>query len=266
MNEKIDIIGHLKINESNPDRVKYLISCIRSMRTIKGHCNFILNLENPSDKLYQLVKTELEWFDNDINNGMPNFAISKSQTGESYGKIYCGLLAKTDNKICLNFIEDHFLIIEHAHEFNAIISTMKAYKVDVLKTSFYDIEKNSSKTVAMIKNGNVAYNHSRDIIFVHNQNNHIEYSKFYKERFFIGVNFITTKKFAFDFWNRGYEPSKICRPHEYEFKNYNNDWTHTCMIPGREIFASIDDDHGEIDSCLLKRKNNKFWDIYNDIR
>lgn len=262
---KVDIIGHLKVNEANPARVKSLIACIRSIRTLKDHCHFILNLESPSDKLYRIVKSELEWFGHDPQNGMPYFELTTSKTGESYGRIYCGLLAKTENKFVVNFIEDAFLVIDRWEEFMPLIATMNAYNVDVLHSAFHQIEKNSSRTVQMIKKGDVANRHSGDVIFLHDQQNHIEYCKFYELRYHLGVNWITNKLFAFKFWNRGYEPKAIPRPHELEKKHYSEEWKHIAMIPHREIFASIDDDHGEEGTSLLKRQDKKFWDIYNSI-
>lgn len=262
---KVDVIGHLKVNEANLDRVKALIATIRSIRTIQGYCHVIINLESPSDRLYNLIKTELEWFGYDPNNGRPNFELTTSKTGESYGRIYCGLLAKTENKYVVNLIEDHFLVIDRHEHFNSIIDTAAAYHVDVIHSSFHVIEKNSSKTVQMIKRGDVANKHSGDVIFVHDEANHREYCKFYELRYHLGVNWITTKNFAFRFWNRYYEPKAILRPHEYEEKYYKEEFKHIAMIPNIEIFASIDDDHGEENTSLLKRKENKFWEIYNSI-
>jgi len=262
----IDVIGHIKIQEQYPERVKALIACIRSIMTLKDHCHFILNLESPSQKLQDMVKAELEFFGSDPRNGMPHFELTTSKTGESYGRIYCGLLAKTDNKICCNFIEDTFLVIDRWEEFMEIIATMQAYNVDVVHSSFHQIEKNSSRTIQMIKRGDVAQKHSGDVIFLHGQENHTEYCKFYEVRNHLGVNWITTKLFAFKFWNRHYEPKGDSRPHLWEEKYYKEEFKHIAMIPAKEIFASIDDDHGEVGTSLLKRQDKKFWEIYNDVK
>ena len=263
--KKIDVIGHLKVNESNPDRIKALIATIRSIRTIKGYCNIIINLESPSEKLHELIKKELEWFGHDPNNEIPYYELTTSKTGESYGRIYCGLLSKTENKYVLNLIEDHFMVIDRHEQFNSIIDTAAAYNVEVIHSSFHVIEKNSSKTILMIKRGDVANKHNGDVIFIHDEYNHKEYCKFYGIRYHLGVNWITTKNFAFRFWNRHYEPKAILRPHEYEEKYYKEEFKHIAMIPSIEILASIDDDHGEENSSLLKRKETKFWEIYNSI-
>ncbi len=262
----VDIIGHLKIQEQYPERVKSLIACIRSIRTLKDHCHFILNLESPSQKLQDMVQAELSFFGHDTNNGMPHFELTTSKTGESYGRIYCGLLAKTDNIFCVNFLEDHFLVIDRWEEFMPLIATMNAYNVDVLRSSFHLSEKNSSMTVQMIKKGDVAQRHSGDVIFLHDQINHIEFCKFYGIRYHLGVNWITNKLFAFKFWNRYYEPKNFFRPHDFEEKYYKEEFKHIAMVPHREVFASIDDAHGELGTSLLERKDKKFWDIYNDIK
>lgn len=241
----LDIIGNIKIDESKPERVDYFIACLKSWEFFKEHCKVILNIEGASDELLRKVKRTFEEckFDGYVS----------SVNSSKYGKVYCELIAMGENEFIHNFIEDHFALIDDAETMSRILNTMKELNVDVLKTSFFQIEQNSRNTVK----GATTMEHGK--IFRMNAENHIEYGRHYGSRYFLGVNFLTTRDFAIKFWNRDIGH----RPHEYEIDVYKPEWEHTCMIPSMEIQCAVDDDHGEPNTCLLKRNEEKFERIYN---
>lgn len=241
----LDIIGNIKIDESKPERVDYFIACMKSWAFFREHCKVILNIEGASDELLRKVKRTFEEckFDGHVS----------SVNSSKYGKVYCELIAMGESEFILNFIEDHFALIDDAETMSRILNTMKELNVDVLKTSFFQIEQNSRNTVK----GATTMEHGK--IFRMNAENHIEYGRHYGSRYFLGVNFLTTRDFALKFWNRDMGH----RPHEYEIDVYKPEWEHTCMIPSMEIQCAVDDDHGEADTCLLKRAEEKWNNIFN---
>lgn len=241
----LDIVGNLKIDETKPERVDYFIACMKSWEFFREHCRFYLNFENASDDFLRLVKRAIEECKYD------GFVSSVSE--KVYGKAYCELMDRGNNPFVLNFIEDHFTLIDDAETMSRILNTMKELKVDVLKTSFFQIEQNSRNTVK----GATTMEHGK--VFRMNEENHKEYGKHYGSRFYLGVNFLTTRDFAYKFWNRNMGH----RPHEYEIGVYSKEWEHTCMIPAMEIQCAVDDDHGEENTCLLKRNEEKWNRIYN---
>lgn len=242
----IDIIGNIKVDESKPERVRWLVACIRSYLFLKNEANFVLNLHGASDSLLTIVKKELAAF--------PNHRLFNINDND-YGKTYCYLIDQTTNPNIINFMEDQFMVMDDAVCFSEIINLMQERKVDILKASFYDIEKNSSHFL------NLIVNHYRGNIFCNDEKNHQLYQKYYGTRYYIGVNFITSREFAKKFWNRSLGP----RPHDYEISTYTDSWKHICMIPHHEIQCAIDDDHGEKGTCLLKRKEPKWLQIIEQI-
>ena len=54
----LDIIGNIKVNEENPNRVRYLLASLKSFRFLKNDCTFYLHLEGASDRLLHEVT---EW-------------------------------------------------------------------------------------------------------------------------------------------------------------------------------------------------------------
>jgi len=131
---------------------------------------------------------------------------------------------------------------------------MKINKVDVCKSSFWQIEQNSKTTIYKIQKENC--------IFINDLSNFNQYQKYYGSRYYIGVNFITTLEFAKRFWNRKFNSN---RPHEWEIAKFSKEFEYICMLPDIEIMCAIDDEHGEIGTSLLERKEYKFWNIYNNL-
>lgn len=252
----ISIIGNIKIDESNPERIKYLLASIRSYSFLKDHCEIILLLQSPSDELYDVVLPELQ------NTGcswiLYSTELDKQFQNLSYGKQYCKLIEQCHYDFVLNFMEDQFMIQDDVMKVCSLLAKMQQDNVNVVKSSFHRIELNSATTLRTLDRDEIS--RSIGYSFVNHEDNFKEYQKYYVKRYYIGANFLTTKHFAYKFWYRDLGD----RPHEYEISTYGVDWMHTCMIPGEdfELQAPIDDDHGEEGTCLLKRKEKKFWNAF----
>lgn len=243
----IDIIGHLWIDEKKPERIKALLASLKSFEFIKTHCRIILNLEHASESL-------LKRTDDLLKECQFDYSLT-TMSGPTYGEVYMHLLAKGNNDFVLNFIEDHFMVLDDAGDLAEILQVMRDTRCDILKGTFFQVEQNSSRTL------NIRYSFRYGRVYDNNPSNHEEYQKYYGKRFYIGVNFITTRAFAEKFWNRKLKR----RPHEYEVATFDPQWFHIAMIPDIPIMDSIDDDHGEPGSCLLKRDEPKFRKIYDGI-
>lgn len=240
----IAIVGYLKIDESKLERIKYLIACIRSYLFLKDHCcEFIIGLDSPSEDLRSLVYQELIPFSGKL--------ICFDEPPQSYGQGYCNLLRWTKSEYVLNFMEDQFMVCDSDKKIQDTISIMKEYGVDICKASFWQVERNSISRVET----KYQLSLGGEFVFVNGFSNFKLYQQYYKSRYYIGCNFLTTRRVAFKFWNRslGY------RPHRYEVANFDSKWSHIAMVPGIELQAAIDDDHGEPDTCLLKRIDCKKW-------
>lgn len=241
----LDIIGNLKIDESKPNRVDYFLACLRSWAFFKDHCSVYLNLDSASDDLLRQVKRVYE------ECGYSGKV--ETITSDNYGQVYCGLINAGQNKFVLNFIEDHFAVINEPARMAAILGEMLDHQVDVLKATFFQVEQTSLQQVK-----GTDTDHGR--VFKMNSANHHAYGMPYGGRYMIGVNFLTTRDFALRFWNRD------CghRPHEYEIGQFSSQWEHTCMIPSIELLAAVEDDHGADGSCLLKRSEPKWAYVFED--
>lgn len=248
----MDILGYMRINESDPQRVKYLIACIRSYSFLKNSGRMVLMLDRPSDALFNKVLEE-------CHLSFPNSAVIRSIPEKNYGDNYCDMMTEySSSKFICNFMEDQFMVMDDPNRMASILQTMNRLNVDVLKSSFHKVELNSSYTLK----GQPTQN---GIVFENNHENHTEYQKHYKERFYIGVNFITTREFAYKVWLRFHGWGGFEKPHPYEVGVYDELYKHTCMIPYEEVQAAIDDDHGEEGTCLVKRDHPKFNLIMSQI-
>lgn len=252
----IDIIGNIKIDENNPQRVKQLIACIRSYAFMADQSSFVLFLEDASGDFRLRIADEIQkcgfcfW---DVFNG--------DNTAKQYGKAYIPLIEHASrfkkNDFVLNFMEDHFCMLDNPQLLMHLLGFMKQYKADVCKASFHHVEQNSIGGIKPISDIP-----GLGIAFENDQANHTAYCSHYADRYYIGVNFLTTREFALKFWNRQLGP----RPHPYEIGNYDPSWQHRCAIPHFEFLTAIEDGHGESGSNLLQRPDaKKFLDIYNGI-
>ena len=244
----IDIVANLKIDESKSERFDYFLACIKSLEYLKDtESKFIFNLEGISQRFFD--QTDFLFQQMGVN-----YQLSKISLGD-YGTTYTELLKSGSNPYVMNFIEDHFSMIDNFTTLGNILNRMQHNQVDICKATFFQIEQNSSRTLKLI--GADEYGK----YFINDTYNHNEYQRYYGKRYYIGVNFITTRTFAEKFWDR--KLSK--RPHEHEVVNFNPEWFHNCMIPNIEILCAIDDNHGEEGTRLLDRKEERFWKIYNSI-
>lgn len=238
----IDIVGNIKIDESRPERIKYLIACIRSYHFLKDSCSFILNIDGASPTLFDKINEELKMFH--------RHHLTR-ETADNYGTLYCQLLAKGSSDFVLNFLEDHFCLANDDKQIKNLLTFMNLDGVDVCKASFFEVEQKS------IRNINSTISGAEGKIFLNNEEFHNAYQQHYGLRYYIGVNFITTKKFAHKFWNR----TEGARPHAYEISVYDRNWEHKILFPSFEITESVDDNHGEDGTCLLERTDCKKWNI-----
>lgn len=236
----IDVIGLICIDETKKERIDYLIASIRSYAFLKDCCKFILCMENCSEQLYGKVNDELKTIGFD-------FKLIKGDSGKSYGQQYVELLQHGKNDFVINFMEDQFMVCNNVEQLKQLLNEMRGH-TDICKCSFYSIEQNSSGSIVPIKTTGAGK------FFVNHDLNFARYKAYYGNRYYIGVNFLTSTKFAMKFWSR--DCGK--RPHEYEIQGFDEAWLHQCVIPGFELQAAIDDDHGDENSCLIRRKEKKF--------
>ena len=238
----ISIVGNIKINDLQ--RLKYLKATLWSFEILKEY-QLLLNIDCDCITLDEIT-VEVEKI------GFKKYQLS-NESG-NYGEIYCKLLDLVNSDYVINFFEDAFLLLDDKKKLESILLDMKINKVDVCKCSFWRIEQNSKTTIYKIQKENC--------IFINDLSNFNQYQKYYGSRYYIGVNFITTLEFAKRFWSRKFNSN---RPHIWEISKFSKDFEHIAMIPDIEIMASIDDSHGEIGTSLLERKEDKFWNIYNNL-
>ena len=238
----ISIVGNIKINDLQ--RLKYLKTTLWSFELLKEY-QLLLNIDCNCITLDEIT-VEVEKI------GFKNYQLS-NESG-NYGEIYCKLLYLVKSDYVINFFEDHFLLLDDKNQLESILMDMKINKVDVCKYSFWQIEQNSKTTIYKIQKENC--------IFINDLSNFNQYQKYYGVRFYIGTNFITTLEFAKRFWNRKFNSN---RPHEWEIAKFSKEFEYICMLPDIEIMCAIDDEHGEIGTSLLERKEYKFWNIYNNL-
>lgn len=232
----IDIVGHIKVTDEK--RFKYLIASIRSYRFLSNHCKFILSVDGLTQAQRSIVVDELKHYEYLMTYNLPN----------DYGKAYCRLLDEGKSPFIINFMEDQFMLNDDLYWILGLMHTMETKSVEVCKASFFTIEQNSIKT---IKGENTEYG----LVYDNDVDNFLEYKKHYGQRYYLGVNFLTTRSFAYSFWNRDI---KGYRPHPFEVCGYDKYFNHKCIVPSKEIQCAIDDEHGEKGTCLLSRNEDKF--------
>lgn len=228
----IDIIGHIKVDESKPNRVNHLKACISSYNILRGKAKFILNLENPSTQLFNEIKALLYGWD---------YVLTKSNHNDNYGHVYCKLLEEAQYGYSINFMEDQLFMVRELEMFEELLHVMEYEQAELCKASFFHVEQNSMKW--MQPNTRIGH------VFHNNESAHENYCKYYGERFYIGVNFIVSKEFALRFWDR----ELGVRPHDYEISKYDKAFTHKCVVPNFEIQCAIDDSHGEVGTSAIER-------------
>lgn len=248
---KLSIVGNIKIDESKPERIDYLRCVIRSFAFLKGYCEFILNFEGCSTPVIKLIMEEL--YATGISHQV--FFVN----GNKYGNMYCHLLRLAKNNFVLNFMEDHFCLPSDPVVIFDLLTEMEDNRVDVLKATFFKVEQNS---IANVSGSKVT---ALGTIFLNDKERFEQYCMHYGLRYYLGVNFITTRDFALKFWDREIESN---RPHEWEIAKFDAEFLHTVMVPRFPLLEAIDDDHGEPSTALLNRvpKCYKFENIYQKVK
>ena len=141
----IDIIGNIKVDENNPDRVRYLLASIKSLEFLKEKGKFALFMEYPSRELCALVKGML-------NECGFHYAFIPSQSYEKkfskmdYGEIHRMMIAlEGSNRYYLNFEEDHFCVLDDAEYMQRVIEVAAQTNTDLIKATFHEVETISAK-------------------------------------------------------------------------------------------------------------------------
>lgn len=149
-------------------------------------------------------------------------------------------------KYLLNFEEDHFMNID-LRLLDPLMRMAEKFNVDVIRASFNEIEQNSAEGVECIHEDGICK------IFRMNPGNFNKFQKHYKKRYFLGTNCVFKQEFALRFYDRAGN-----RPHDYELAEYDERFEHICMVPKIKMLSSIDDDHGEPNTCLESTPTVKF--------
>jgi len=243
---KLSIVGNIRLDSDKPERFVYLLCCIHSYSFLGKYAEIILNVENCTPEQQSHIKYELQ----SMYVPFQLFFVD----GNNYGDAYMHLLSKAKYSFILNFFEDHFCVTNEQNLILGLLKTMEEKKIDVLKASFSKVENLSIRNISQKQYSAYGY------YFLNNAANFAEYCRHYKSRYYLGVNFITTKAFALKFWNRQFNSK---RPHDWEIINYNADFEHVCMVPGMPVIESVDDDHGEEGTKLIGNSNFKFNQLYD---
>jgi hypothetical protein len=238
MEKLLDIVGFIKIDINDKTRVKYLKASLESYAFLGDRVNKILLIDCQDVELFiELQKQFKDWI---FSYYFPG----------SYGENYIKLLRGTKTNYILNFMEDHFMVCDDVQVIEGIVKEMMFYNVDVLKASFHTIELKS------LFNG--IHNYlltAHGYVYINDEERFNQYQKYYKLRYYLGVNSIFSKDFALKFWGQNINSK---RPHEYELAGFNLEFIHKVMIPQLEFQCSIDDDHGELGTCLMRGNEPKF--------
>jgi hypothetical protein len=250
INPCISLVGNLHINEENAERLQYLRCTLQSFLFIKDTCELVLNFEGCSSYMKAAItKIMMEsGFEYQV------FFID----GNTYGNMYTYLLEKSKYDYVLNFMEDHFCVEDNAAMFHQMLRDMYLNRIDIVKASFFDIER---KCLAYVS-------HRQHLAtgewYPNTEINFQDYQQHYGQRFYIGVNFITTKSFALRFWAREFEGSN---PHPWEISRFDERFMHNVMVPHKILLGAIDDDHGEPGTALINNigQYNKFMQIFDSI-
>lgn len=237
----ISVLGNIKLNESNPERVKYLLATLYSLNGISDDIN--LGMADATAGLHMKVSN--------LSRDMQSIIHTYSNTN-NFQDTQMTMILQLDHSYYLNLEEDHFVACDKEY-MDKIESKCVEYGVDIVRASFNEVELKSAEDVDCI------YEDDDCKIFHMNQNNFAKFQKHYK-RFYIGTNCIFKTEFAKRLYAR---PGS--RPHDYEIGRYSEEFYHTCLVPKRPIMASIDDDHGELKTSLLKKPTEKFTESIKEI-
>lgn len=241
----INVIGHIKIDESKPDRVHQFFATVLSF----DFCKKIylgITLESPSNELIEKLGNLLS--ENYSCSGKEYYLHCHHNNDNNYFDGIKIHLSEVNPKHYLNFEEDHFCIVDDYKLMEEIFEETQIHGVDYVRASYFGIETRSMDRVSIALETDLLK------IFMMHKGNFEDFNYHYK-RFFIGINSIFSKTFADRLYNK---PGK--RPHDFEVGAYNESLRHICAVPKHEILRSIDNDHELPGSCLLKNPTKKFID------
>jgi len=231
-----DIVGNIKIADKT--RLGYALATIRSFLFVKNDIGFYLNVNCDGETRERIV------------NEMSSYPThSVSFDSGRFNSLYCKLLNKCNHDYVLHFEEDHFCICDSRKLMKMIIATAKAYNVDLIKATFFELEKDCYRLMSDV----IKENEYCKII--ENTPKNFRASKHHTMRYYIGNNCFFKKKFALKYWSQDKDTEK---PHSFERKDYEARFHHVLMIPKIEILTPIDDDHKTGGSCLLNKPNDKW--------
>lgn len=233
----LDIVGNIKLKQTSDEtieeRLNYLLMVIDSFSYLSKSSKIYLNVDN--SKYIDIIKKNL------IRN---NFNFELTNETNYFNNIYVSFLQKSDKKYIQHFEEDHISICDDINYINKILKLGDKYSVDLIKSTFYQLEINSYFNVTPIYEDGLCKIMRMSLVNYHKL----------EKRFYIGTNCIFTKDFAIKFWDR---PLKSYTPHPYEIREYDIFYEHTLMVPKKEILCALNDDHGLPNSCYLKRNLEK---------
>lgn len=239
----IDVIGNIKINENDRQRLMYFISSYLSL-DILHHAGgrILLCIDEPTRRLINLLTI--------LNDEIPFIPISPESTwGGVITKAITRTMLRHDGPdFYLQFEEDHFFQCNDIKFMAELLSYMKMNQVDVCRASFHPIEFESQRWVNDKVISDAGY------CFDMTWKNHQEFQKKWP-RYFIGTNCIFSKSFASRLFDRA-----GTRPHDYEFGAYNDAFRHRVIVPRKELLRSLDDDHGLMGSSMLLKPTDKYKD------
>ena len=243
MIKEIDAVGNVKI--FNPLRLKYFLATLKSFSFLKNNLNIYLNIENG-----RFLKRPIINYLKKL--GFRNIYVSSKK--EYFDITYTNMIKKCKNEYILNLEDDHFCEINDAEKFFKIINKAHENKVDIIRSTFFKLNKYLFKDCDKIEENNLfsIINYNHDLFYKYNE----------KKPYFIQNNCIFKKDFAIRHWSKSY---KSFKPHPHEVPEFDSQFSHILLVPNIEILRPIDDDHGILDTCCLKNKDNKKWEsCFND--
>ena len=236
-----DLVGNVVVKSDK--RLSYLLATIRSFEFIRSSGMVLfLNVDTDNEKYQKIIKTTLE--DSLIIHFL-NF-----ETG-LFGDIYTQFINDSEAKYLLHFEEDHFCSCDSVDQMLKMMDTAEKYDIDVIKATFFKLERNIYKDIGGIMSGSG--------LVLKNTPNAFKRSQAKEKRFYLGNNAFFKRDFALKYWGRKVDTKK---PHSFELREYYPEFEHMLLVPNFEILTPIDDNHGVPNTCLLDNPNEKWKRIY----
>lgn len=237
----INIIGNIKVNEADPNRVQFFFATLLSFAFIpKAKICLAFNQQSP-EFLHNVGQCLTDHFSFPV-------AQHSSENSPDYKTTLFSLFDEAEKgyNYYINFEEDHFCVLDDKNTLAYIIGNCNKHDVDLLRISYYPIEvKSAEKVIPICDNDTIK-------AFRMNPENYSKFQAHYT-RFYLGTNAMFKMDYARKLYDR---PGK--RPHDFELGKYVQEYEYTCAVPKVEFLRSIDNDHEAVNSCLLKSPTDKF--------